>query len=76
MELSSIEDSSEVAGGLPALQAFCHLMQGHSVLLKMENTMAVAYVKKQGGTESRMLLSLVAPILNWAQDNLLHLSAV
>lgn len=42
----------------------------------MDNTAAVAFVRHQGGTQSPALLAEVTPIMNWAQQNLMNLSAV
>ena len=47
-----------------------------SVMLRLDNTTAVAYIRKQGGTRSWSLLREVEPIMNWAQKNLANISAV
>lgn len=45
-------------------------------MLRLDNTTAVAYIRKQGGTRSWSLLREVEPIMNWAQKNLSNISAV
>lgn len=59
-----------------ALQSFSHVLKWVSVLLRMDNTTVVTYVKRQGGTRSSTLLREVEPILLWAQKNLSNISAV
>lgn len=58
------------------LLAFAQVIGGGSGLLKMDVVTAVAYIKKQGGMQSLSLLEEVEPIISWAQENLLRLSAV
>lgn len=57
-------------------QAFRHLTGGESVLLGMDNTTAVSYVKRQGRIQSLPLLHEVKPIMTWAQKNLADISTV
>lgn len=65
----------ELRAAFQALLAFRHLIAGTSVLLRLDNTTAVAYVRKQGGTKSLSLLQEVEPIMVWAQKNLINLTA-
>lgn len=61
-----------------AWKAISHLaphLKGNSLLLRMDNRAAVAYVQNQGGTHSRSLSREVAPILAWAEENLVNLRA-
>lgn len=65
----------ELRAAFQALLAFRHLIQGSSVLLRLDNTTAVAYIRRQGGTRSLSLLQEVEPIMSWAQKNLKDLTA-
>lgn len=65
----------ELRAAFQALQAFAHLIRGKAVMLRLDNTSAVAYIRRQGGTRSLSLLQEVEPIMVWAQRNLLDLSA-
>lgn len=57
----------ELRAAFQALLSFYHLIEGSSVMLRLDNTTAVAYIKKQGGTRSCSLLQEVEPIMSWAQ---------
>lgn len=59
-----------------ALLTFHHLTKKSSVILRLDNTTAVAYIRRQGGIRSWSLLREVEPIINWAQKNLQHLSGL
>ena len=56
--------------------SFAPLLEGKSVLIRMDNKVAVSYIQRQGGTRCRTLLEEVRPILEWAQVHLLDLRAV
>ena len=66
----------ELRAAFRALQAFHHLTVGTSVLLRLDNTTAVSYIKRQGGTRSHSLLKEVEPIMIWAQKHLSNVTAV
>lgn len=51
-----------------ALLAFQHLIRKNSVLMWPDNTTAVAYIRRQGGTRSRFLLEEVTAILSLAEN--------
>lgn len=44
-------------------------------MLRLDNTTAVTYIRKHGGTHSRLLLAEVVPILDWAEQLLEALTA-
>ena len=50
------------------LQHFSHTLQGRSVGLLSDNTSAIAYIKKEGGTRSPKLNAEVQCILQCAED--------
>ncbi|XP_068235599.1 uncharacterized protein [Palaemon carinicauda] len=58
-----------------ALQEFHHFLAGHSVVVMSENTIIVAYIKKQGGTFSQHLSHLTVDILRWAEVHSVSISA-
>ena len=66
----------ELRAAFQALLAFAPLLRGKSVLLRIDNKVAVAYIRRQGGTRSRTLSEEVRPIVEWAQVHLLDLNAV
>lgn len=59
-----------------ALLAFSPFLRGKGVLLRMDNKVAVAYIKRWGGTRSPSLMEEVCLILEWAQLNLTDPRAV
>lgn len=66
----------ELWAAFSPLQAFHHLTAGASVLLILDNTIAVSYIKRQEGTRSLSPLKEVEPIKTQAQVNLSNLTAV
>ena len=46
-----------------------------SVLLKIDNTMAVAYINNQGGTVSKELVSLTRDLWMWCLERNIHIQA-
>lgn len=49
-------------------------IRDQNVQILCDNATAIAYVAKQGGTNSRVLLTLAREILSWAEENLASLS--
>lgn len=49
------------------LKAFQSELQGHHNKLRLDNSLVVAYINKQGG----ILLSLALEVLGWAERNAL-----
>ena len=45
----------ELRAAYQGLRSFQHLLEGKSVMIRMDNTTAVSYVKRQGGTRSLSL---------------------
>ena len=58
-----------------ALHSFQHLLLGHHVLIRSDNTAAIAYLNRQGGVRSKSLNSLAVQIHLWAYPRFLSLSA-
>ena len=58
-----------------ALQSFQELVAGRHVTAMCDNSVVVAYVKKQGGTVSHSLCSLASQLLRWAESLDVHLDA-
>lgn len=52
------------------------LLTGRNVLLRMDNTVAVNYIHRQGGTRSNTLMEEVRPIIEWAQVHLMDLKVI
>lgn len=65
----------ELRAAWQAILTFRPFLAGSSVLLRMDNTVVVNYIHKQGGTRSRTLMKEVRPILEWAQVHLTDLKA-
>lgn len=59
-----------------ALLVFSPFLTGRSVLLRMDNTVAVNYIQRQDGTKSNTLMKEVHPILDWARIHLADLKTV
>ena len=57
------------------LQAFQEDVAGHHVTAMCDNSTAVAYVNKQGGTVSRSLCLLTSRLLRWMESFDVHLDA-
>ena len=49
------------------LQAFCHKLDNATIALMSDNTSAVAYLRNQGGTRSRLMSDLAVDICLWAE---------
>ena len=57
------------------LNTFLPRILGESVMLMSKNAIEVAYLKKQGGTISRVMCSLAQEIMPWTELHLVTLSA-
>lgn len=53
--------TSWISAAYQALLAFKHLIRSKCVLLRLDNTPAVAYIRRHGGTGSKSLLAEFAP---------------
>lgn len=49
------------------LKQFEKTVQGHTVLCQLDNSTAVQYIKRQGGTKSPTLCKIVWDLLHWCQ---------
>lgn len=65
----------ELQAAYLALLAFENLIQGARVKLMLDNQTAVAYITKQGGTKSLLLLLLATDIFVWAKAHVEALTA-
>ena len=63
----------ELLAVLYALPGFLHLLRGQSVSLFTDNTSALTYLRKQGGTRSATLNSVAQSILHLCEANDVHL---
>lgn len=69
-----ISNILELRAAWMAILHLAPLLRGRSILLQMENRAAVAYVLNPGGMR-RFLASEVAPIISWAENNLIDFRA-
>ena len=65
----------ELLAAFVALKTFVKNRTGVSVLLKVDNTTAVAYINNQGGTVSRDLVSLTRDLWMWCLERNIHIQA-
>ncbi|KAI9554940.1 reverse transcriptase [Daphnia sinensis] len=66
----------ELIAAFYALQCFTARANRASVLLYLDNSTAVAYINKCGGTRSRRLSSMAEDIIRWCEERDLSLKAV
>lgn len=59
-----------------ALRAFQQELQGQHVQVRLDNSSAIAYINRQGGTRSSSLWVLAEAIFMWAEATVLSLSVV
>ena len=57
----------ELRAVIMALHHWATVLQGRHVLIATDNTTVVAYINKQGGTHSNLLLRLVVDLFLWFQ---------
>ena len=64
----------ELKAVIAALHHWVSVLQGHQVLIAMDNTTVVSYINKQEGTDSLTLLRLIVDLFMWllAQDIVLR----
>jgi hypothetical protein len=65
----------EMLGAFNALRAFAGSMRNCTVELKLDNTTAVAYVNKEGGTRSTALNNLALDVARWCERRNIFLKA-
>ena len=65
----------ELRAVILALNHWATVLQGHHVLIATDNTTVVAYISKQGGTHSHLLLRLVVDLFLWLQTQVITLGA-
>ena len=63
----------ELLAVLYAIRGFLHLLRGQSVSLFTDNTSALAYLRKQGGTKSATLNSVAQSNIRLCEANDVHL---
>ena len=68
-------DVLELWAVILALHHWATLLRGHHVLIATDNTTVVAYINKQGGTHSNLLLQLVVDLFLWLQTQYITLRA-
>ena len=66
----------ELLAAFLGLQTFTSKLQGLTIRLELDNTTAVAYINRQGGTHSAQLCTLAIDIWQWAKRRNLFLYAV
>ena len=57
------------------MKTFCKNKVVRHVKLLMDNLLAVAYINKMGGTDSKTLAKLAIDLWNWCLDHKIHMSA-
>ena len=65
----------ELLAATLALITFVKHKIGISVLMKIDNTTAVAYINNQGGTVSKELISLTWDLWMWCLERIIHIQA-
>ena len=65
----------ELLAATLALKTFVKNKKGISVLLKIDNTTAVAYINYQGGTVSKELVALTRDLWMWCLERNIHIQA-
>lgn len=66
----------ELLAAFNGLRAFAAHLQGATVRVRMDNTTAVSYVNRQGGSRSGPLNDLAVRIIRWAEERQLTIEAV
>ena len=54
---------------------FCHLISGSTIAVFVDNSLAVTYLRKQGGTHSPILNSIAQWVLRWSEELLIVLAS-
>lgn len=66
----------ELLAAFNGLQAFAAHRRGMTIRLEMDNTTAVSYVNRQGGSRSGLLSALAVAIIRWGEDRELAIESV
>lgn len=66
----------ELRAAFHNLLTFSSSLSRRCFLLRMDNKMEMAYIQKQEGIRSRILMREVHPFVNWAQVHLVDLKAI
>jgi hypothetical protein len=66
----------ELLAALYSLKAFTSQLEGISIRLMMDNSTAVCYVNKAGGTRSKSLNNIAADIMCWCESRKISVHAV
>ena len=65
----------ELLGGTFAVKTFAKQSQNLHIRLQMDNTTAVSYINKMGGTRSRTLADMACSLWQWCLQKGITLSA-
>ncbi|KAL6730459.1 hypothetical protein Aduo_001434 [Ancylostoma duodenale] len=65
----------ELKAAFFGLKVFAKQWSALNVLLEMDNTTAVSYIRKQGGTKSRAISELALELWEWAAERNIHIYA-
>ena len=65
----------ELKAVVSALQHWAPVLQGHQVMIAMDNATVVSYINKQGGTLSPTLLRLTVELLLWLEAQIIIVRA-
>ena len=65
----------ELLAAWKTLQYFVHQIQNSVVMVATDNTTAVAYIRRQGGTRSSSLLKLTQELFAWTEEHSITLVA-
>ncbi len=63
-------------GCLPGFDVFLPILQGHYIIVRMDNMAVVSHINRQGGSRSRTLDRIARRLLLWSQYKFLSLRAV
>lgn len=66
----------ELRAILLELWSFKEIIRGQHIQILSDNATVLAYISRQGGTRSRILLTLALQILTWAENNMASMTAV
>ena len=75
LEKTSHINCPEMMAATLALKTFAKDRTGISVLLRIDNTTAVAYINNQGGTVSEQLVHLTRNLWMWCLERNIHIHA-
>ncbi|XP_071971333.1 uncharacterized protein [Engystomops pustulosus] len=75
-EVNRSSNYKELKAVWETLKACSEQVQGQNFKILSDNTTTVAYLKRQGGTQSASLQKISKKIFLWAEENVLSLTAV